>query len=100
MSGVFSSVMAQLAAGSSARAAARTLGISVDLAEAVSEEAIRMGLVVTGSAACGTCVPKSSPACAGCPFAEGPLAKSSGAAASAPRTGSMPITLMAGPPSR
>lgn len=70
MSGVFDSVMKELAAGSSPRSAARTLDISVDLAEAVAEEATRMGLIVSGGAACGTCVPKSSPACAGCPFSE------------------------------
>ncbi len=86
MSGVFDSVIAELAAGSSARSAARTLGISVDLAEAVSDEAVRMGLVVTGSAACGTCVPTSSPACAGCPFGEGPMANLT------PRTTSHPAT--------
>jgi hypothetical protein len=71
VSGVFDSVMTQLAAGSSPRSAARALGISLDLAEAVAEEAGRLGLVVTGGSACGTCVPASSPACAGCPFTDG-----------------------------
>jgi len=71
VSGVFDSVMTQLAAGSSPRSAARTLGISLDLAEAVAEEAGRLGLVMTGGSACGTCVPASSPACAGCPFTDG-----------------------------
>ncbi len=68
MSGVFESVMERLAAGESPRAAARSLGIPLDLAEAVADQASRLGLVVSASAACGTCVPKSSPACAGCPL--------------------------------
>ncbi|MCB2413529.1 hypothetical protein LGT39_11820 [Demequina sp. TTPB684] len=68
MSGSFGAVMDRLAAGDSPRVAARTLGISVDLAQAVANEAGRLGLVVPASAACGTCVPRSSPACAGCPL--------------------------------
>ena len=92
MSGVFDSVMTQLAAGSSPRSAARTLGISLDLAEAVADEATRMGLVVSGGSACGTCVPASSPACAGCPFTGG---KASGAA---PRGGPIPVSLSLRPP--
>jgi len=68
MSGVFGAVMEQLANGASARSAARNLGISLDLAEAVADQAARMGLVITAGSACGTCVPSSSPACAGCPF--------------------------------
>ena len=87
MSGVFDSVMTQLAAGSSPRSAARTLGISLDLAEAVAEEATRMGLVVSGGSACGTCVPASSPACAGCPFTDGK------AAGETPRGGPVHVTL-------
>lgn len=87
MSGVFDSVMTKLAAGSSPRSAARTLGISLDLAEAVADEAARMGLVMTGGSACGTCIPSSSPACAGCPFTEG------GAAGATPRRGGTPVTL-------
>ena len=69
MSGVFGAVMERLAAGESPRAAARALGIPLDLAEAVADQSARLGLVVSASAACGTCVPKSSPACAGCPLA-------------------------------
>lgn len=84
MSGVFDAVMDQLAAGSSPRTAARTLGISLDLAEAVAAEATRLGLVVTGGSACGTCVPASSPACAGCPLTEG---------RSATKDGPTPVTL-------
>ncbi|WP_291377724.1 hypothetical protein [Demequina sp.] len=68
MSGSFGAVMERLAAGESPRAAARTLGIPLDLAQAVADEAGRLGLVVSASAACGTCVPRSSPACAGCPL--------------------------------
>jgi hypothetical protein len=60
--------MERLAAGESARAAARSLDIPLDLAEAVADQASRLGLVVSASAACGMCVPKSSPACAGCPL--------------------------------
>ncbi|NYI39898.1 hypothetical protein [Demequina lutea] len=87
MSGIFDSVMTQLAAGASPRSAARTLGISLDLAEAVAEEATRMGLVVSGGSACGTCVPASSPACAGCPFTDGR------AAGATSRSGPTPVTL-------
>ncbi len=94
MSGVFDSVMTELAQGSSPRAAARTLGISLDLAEAVAEEAVRMGLVVTGGSACGTCVPASSPACAGCPFTDGK------SASAVPRRGPVPVTLGVRPASR
>jgi hypothetical protein len=94
VSGVFDSVMTQLAAGSSPRSAARTLGISLDLAEAVAAEATRMGLVMTGGSACGTCVPASAPACAGCPFTEG------GAAGTTPRRGPTPVTLTLRPRSR
>lgn len=70
MTGVFSAVMDRLAAGDSPRGAARALGIPLDLAEAVADQASRLGLVVSASAACATCVPKSSPACAGCPLAK------------------------------
>ncbi len=101
MSGVFDAVMKELAAGSSPRSAARTLGISVDLADAVADEATRMGLIVSGGSACGTCVPKSSPACAGCPFTDGSAAKGSGTASrSASQGDPTPVTLMASPHSR
>ena len=69
MSGVFAAVIERLAEGESPRAAARALAIPVDLAEAVAAEGERLGLVIHVGAACGTCVPSSSPACAGCPFA-------------------------------
>lgn len=94
MSGVFDSVMTQLAAGSSPRSAARALGISLDLAEAVAEEAARMGLVVSGGSACGTCIPASSPACAGCPFTDG---RPAGAPS---RSRTTPVTLTLRPLSR
>lgn len=68
MSGSFGTVMERLAAGDSPRSAARSLGIPLDFAQAVAEQAARLGLVVSASAACGTCVPASSPACAGCPL--------------------------------
>ncbi len=99
MSGVFDSVMTELATGSSARTAARKLGISLDLAQAVAEQATRMGLVVSGGSACGTCAPATSPACGGCPFSEGkvsqPQASSTGA-----RGGPTPVTLILRPHSR
>ncbi|MDN4483003.1 hypothetical protein [Demequina lignilytica] len=69
MTGVFGAVMERLAAGESPRTAARTLGIPLDLAEAVAAEGERFGLVMRAGAACGTCVPGDSPACAGCPLA-------------------------------
>ena len=107
MSGVFDAVMKELAAGSSPRSAARTLGISVDLADAVADEATRMGLIVSGGSACGTCVPKSSPACAGCPFTDGSAATSPAgkataqkSSAAASRGGPTPVTLMVRPHSR
>ncbi|NTV39593.1 MAG: hypothetical protein HGA51_06500 [Demequinaceae bacterium] len=100
MSGVFDAVMRELAAGSSPRSAARTLGISVDLADAVADEATRMGLIVSGGAACGTCVPKSSPACAGCPFTDGSASISLVKSAAPPRGGPTLVPLMVRPPSR
>lgn len=86
MSGVFGAVIERLAAGSTPRAAAAALGISVDLAESVADEAERMGLVMRAGAACVTCAPSpvrltvtpvgvGAPArpvgCAGCPMARG-----------------------------
>ncbi|WP_062379956.1 hypothetical protein [Demequina pelophila] len=65
---VFGAVMERLAAGESPRQAARTLAIRVDVAQAVADEAARMGLVLAPAEACGTCVPASKPGCAGCPF--------------------------------
>ena len=101
MSGVFDAVMKEFAAGSSPRSAALTLGISVDLADAVADEATRLGLVVSGGSACGTCVPTSSPACAGCPFTDGSASKSSGTASrTASRGGPTPVALMLRPQSR
>ncbi len=68
MSGTFTAVIDRLAAGDSVRTAARTVGVTHDFAQAVAAEGERLGLVITADAACGTCVPSSSPACAGCPF--------------------------------
>lgn len=109
MSGVFDAVMMQLAAGSSPRSAARNLGISVDLADAVADEATRMGLVVSGGSACGTCLPTSSPACAGCPFTDGTASRAhrasptatagAGATAGATRGGPIALALIARPQS-
>ena len=100
MSGVFDSVMKELAAGSSPRSAAHTLGISLDLAETIADEATRMGLIVSGGSACGTCVPKSSPSCAGCPFTDGSAAKAPRAGATNVPSGPTPVTLMVRPHSR
>lgn len=79
MTGVFGAVIERLAAGDSPRSAARTLGIPLDLAEAVADQATRLGIVVSASAACGTCVPKSSPVCAGCPLAKSEAVGTNGA---------------------
>ena len=68
MSGAFTAVIDRLAAGDSIRTAARTVGVPHDFARAVAAEGERLGLVIAADAACGTCVPASSPACAGCPF--------------------------------
>ncbi|MDN4476603.1 hypothetical protein QQX09_12120 [Demequina sp. SYSU T00192] len=69
MTGAFGAVMERLAAGESPRAAARALGIPLDLAETAAAEGERLGLVIRASAACGTCTPGGSPVCAGCPLA-------------------------------
>ncbi|WP_062302120.1 hypothetical protein [Demequina subtropica] len=69
MSGVLGAVMERLAAGETPRAAARALRIPVDLAEAAAAEGERLGIVIRAGAACGTCAPGRSVACAGCPFA-------------------------------
>ncbi|WP_062516612.1 hypothetical protein [Demequina gelatinilytica] len=69
MSGVLGAVVERLAGGETPRAAARALGIPVDLAEAAAAECERLGLVMRAGAACGTCAPGRTVACAGCPFA-------------------------------
>lgn len=68
MSGVFGQVLERLAAGESPRAAARALGIRAELAESIALQGERMGLVTAAGTACGTCVPRNSSACAGCPL--------------------------------
>lgn len=68
MSGAFTAVIDRLAAGDSIRTAARAVGVTHDFAQAVAAEGERLGLVIAADAACGTCVPMSSPACAGYPF--------------------------------
>lgn len=69
MSGVFADVLGLLESGASPSAAARKLGLAPDLAQAVADQAQRLGLVTAAAAACGTCVPKATAACAGCPLA-------------------------------
>lgn len=68
MRGAFGTVIERLAVGDSIRTAARVTGVTHDFALAVAAEGERLGLVIAADAACGTCVPASSPACAGCPF--------------------------------
>ena len=66
----FASVLAAVHHGQTVGAAARSLGISVDLAEAMFDEAKRLGLAASASDLCGTCtVSQASITCAGCPIA-------------------------------
>ncbi|WP_084074487.1 hypothetical protein [Demequina sp. NBRC 110052] len=65
---VFGSVVALMGRGFTPAAAARELGVSADLAEAVAAEAERLGLVVSSGSACGTCTPGAKIACASCPL--------------------------------
>ncbi len=66
---VFGSVVALMGRGFTPAGAARELGIRADVAEAVAEEAQRLGLVVDTGTACGTgCTPGAKIACAGCPL--------------------------------
>jgi hypothetical protein len=63
-------VLAAVRRGQTVGAAARSLGIAVDLAEAMLEEAKRLGLAVSAREACGTCSAPVLPAsCLGCPAA-------------------------------
>lgn len=64
----FGAVLAAVRRGQTVGAAARSLGLSLDLAEAMLDEAKRLGLAVSAREVCGTCAPESSsPLCAGCP---------------------------------
>ncbi len=66
----FSAVLAAVRGGQTVGAASRSLGIPLDLAEAMLDEARRMGLAVSAREACGTCsVPVANGSCKGCPVA-------------------------------
>ncbi len=71
----FGAVLAAVRQGQTVGAAARSLGISVGLAEAMLDEARRLGLAVSAREVCGTCSPSSvSSLCAGCPVLTRPEA--------------------------
>jgi hypothetical protein len=64
----FGAVLAAVRQGQTVGAAARSLGLSPGLAEAMLDEARRLGLAVSAREVCGTCSPASATAlCAGCP---------------------------------
>lgn len=66
----FASLLAAVRGGQTVGAAARSVGISEELATVMLDEAKRMGLAVSAREVCGTCSPASasaSPLCAGCP---------------------------------
>ncbi len=66
----FASLLAAVRRGQTVGAAARELAISVDLADAMLDEAKRLGLAVSAREACGTCSAPVTPAsCLGCPAA-------------------------------
>jgi hypothetical protein len=66
----FGAVLAAVRQGQTVGAAARSLGLAPELAEAMLDEARRLGLAVSAREVCGTCSPAStSPLCAGCPVA-------------------------------
>ena len=66
----FSALLAAVRRGQTVGAAARSLGIGADLAEAMLDEAKRLGLAVSARDACGTCSAPILPAsCLGCPAA-------------------------------
>ena len=64
----FASLLAAVRGGLTVGAAARSVGVSEELAKVMLDEATRMGLAVSAREVCGTCSPAtSSPLCAGCP---------------------------------
>lgn len=66
----FAAVLAAVRRGQTVGAAARSVGISVELAEAMLDEAKRLGLAASAREACGTCSEPVLPAsCLGCPAA-------------------------------
>lgn len=66
----FASLLAAVRRGQTVGAAARSLAISIDLAEAMLDEARRLGLAVSAREACGACSAPVAPAsCLGCPAA-------------------------------
>lgn len=65
----FTDVVSAIRAGETAAAAAARLGLPVDLAEAIVEEALRLGVLSSVRAACLACAsPSESLACARCPM--------------------------------
>ncbi len=66
----FSAVLAAVRRGQTIPSASRDLGISEDLAEAMVDEARRLGLAVFAREACAACSgPQGSLSCLGCPVA-------------------------------
>ncbi len=66
----FASVLAAGRRGQAVGAAARSRGNTVDHADAMLDEAKRLGLAVSAREACGTCsAPLASASCLGCPAA-------------------------------
>jgi hypothetical protein len=69
----FSAVLAAVRRGQTIAAASRSLGVSEDLAEAMVDEARRLGLVVSAREACAG--PQGSLSCLGCPIAAGDVGR-------------------------
>jgi hypothetical protein len=70
----FAAVLAAVRRGQTVGAAARSVGISEELATVMLDEAKRTGLAVSAREACGTCSPVSASAlCAGCPVLAPPI---------------------------
>lgn len=72
----FSAVLAAVRRGQTVASAARSLGVSEDLAEAMVDEARRLGLVVSAREACAACSgPQEAISCLGCPIAAGDVGR-------------------------
>lgn len=70
-SSAFAEIVAAIRRGETSRGAAAHLGLTADFAEAVADEAIRLGLISSFRGACGTCSgPVGSISCLGCPLLE------------------------------
>jgi len=64
----FDAVVADVARGLTVGAASRRYGLSEDLAEAMVDEAERLGLLARYTPDCLGCAPAPGKACAGCPL--------------------------------